>query len=179
MRDIMEMSYEAYRAMKGNTAKQQEMFAEMLFAELSKEKGEDIIPYLSCTYDIMHREYKIILSLPDSFCHITNFANSNRKLEIATDRKELEKTLLEQSREYPAEPRIKPSSDKKIKTTIQIDIDDATLDALIKKAERLMECLQEVKQIIKSFTNYRITSEKIKKGENNGTKIGGGWGRCA
>ncbi len=27
MRDIMEMSYEAYRAMKGNTAKQQEMFA--------------------------------------------------------------------------------------------------------------------------------------------------------
>lgn len=160
MRDIMEMSYEAYRAMKGNTAKQQEMFAEMLFAELSKEKGEDIIPYLSCTYDIMHREYKIILSLPDSFCHITNSANSNRESEIATDRKELEKTLLEQPREYPAEPKIKPSSDKKIGTTVQINIDDTAIDTLIEKAERLMECLQEANQIIESLTNYRITSEK-------------------
>lgn len=152
MRDIMEMSYEAYRTMKGNTAKQQEMFAEMLFTELSKKKGEDIVPYLFCTYDIMHREYKIILSLPDSFCHITNSTNSNRQSEIATDRKELEKTLLEQSREYPAEPRIKPSSDKKVGTTVQIDIDDTAIDTLIEKVNRLVKLLKEVQQIISSLS---------------------------
>lgn len=79
VRDIMEMSYEAHRVVKGSTGKQQEMFAEMLFTELSKEKGADIAPHLSCTYDMIHREYKIILSLPDSFCHITNSINSNVK----------------------------------------------------------------------------------------------------
>ena len=74
--------------------------------------------------------------------------------------------MLEQLRKYPAEPRIKPSSDKKVGITVQIDIDDTAIDTLIEKVNRLIKLLKEVQQIIKSL------AEKMKEGENNGTKIG-------
>ncbi len=86
MKDLIQLSYEVHESNSKKfkdsetcTVKDREEFAELLFTELAKEKGVDIAPHLSCTYDLMHREYKIILSLPDSLCHITNSIDSDIK----------------------------------------------------------------------------------------------------
>lgn len=64
MKDIMEMSYEAHQAAKGNPLKQQELFTEMFLAELGKMKNEEIASHLSCNLDVLKREYNIILRFP-------------------------------------------------------------------------------------------------------------------
>lgn len=78
-KDLIQLAYEIHEKNKKDSgsngtyaSKEQEEFAELLFTELAKEKGTDILPHLSCTYDLMRREYKIMLSLPDIFCSITN-----------------------------------------------------------------------------------------------------------
>ena len=62
MRDIIQMGYDAYKTVREYAegfedsdaykdiweARYKEKFAESLFEELSKEKGEDIAPHLSC-----------------------------------------------------------------------------------------------------------------------------------
>ncbi len=87
MRDIIQMGYDAYETVREHAegfedsdaykdiweARYKEKFAESLFEELSKEKGEDIAPHLSCEYDLVRREYRITLSLPYSFCSKTNY----------------------------------------------------------------------------------------------------------
>ena len=84
MKDLIQLAYEIHEKKGFDDSEtcareEQEEFAESLFAELAKEKGADIAPHLSCAYDLMHREYNITLSLPDSFCSITNSIDSDVK----------------------------------------------------------------------------------------------------
>lgn len=86
MKDIIELAYEIHEKNSkmfgdGQTCadKDREEITEALLAELTKEKSADIAPHLSCTYDVMSREYKIVLTLPDIFCHITNSVEGDVK----------------------------------------------------------------------------------------------------
>lgn len=63
MRDIMEMACEVRQAAK-SPLEQQELFTEMLLKELYKMKSADIAPHLSCNFDVIRQEYKIMLSFP-------------------------------------------------------------------------------------------------------------------
>lgn len=63
MKDIMQISYET-RQIARTPLEHQTLFAEMLLAELGKMKGTDIAPHLSCTFDVIRREYKVVLSFP-------------------------------------------------------------------------------------------------------------------
>lgn len=80
MKDIIELAYEIHeknRKRFGDSEacadKDREEITEALLAELAKEKSADIASHLSCTYDVMSREYIIVLSLPNSFCPATNY----------------------------------------------------------------------------------------------------------
>lgn len=66
MKDIMQMSYEAFQTAR-TPLEHQVLFTEMLFDELGKMKGADIASYLSCTFDVIRREYKVVLSFPARF----------------------------------------------------------------------------------------------------------------
>ena len=59
----MEISQEAYQA-ANSPLQQKELFAEMLFAEFAKMKSAEIAPHLSCSFDVIRREYKVTLSFP-------------------------------------------------------------------------------------------------------------------
>lgn len=59
----MQMSYEAFQTAR-TPLEHQTLFTEMLFDELGKMKGADIAPHLSCTFDVIRREYKVVLSFP-------------------------------------------------------------------------------------------------------------------
>lgn len=59
----MQMSYEAFQTAR-TPLEHQTLFTEMLFDELGKMKGADITPHLSCTFDVIRREYKVVLSFP-------------------------------------------------------------------------------------------------------------------
>lgn len=63
MQDIIQMSYEALQIAR-TSLEHQVLFTEMLFAELGKMKSADIAPHLSCTFDVIRREYKVLLSFP-------------------------------------------------------------------------------------------------------------------
>ena len=63
MKDIMKMSYEAGRIAR-TPLEFQTLFTEMLFDELGQMKSADIAPHLSCTFDVIRREYKVLLSFP-------------------------------------------------------------------------------------------------------------------
>lgn len=60
MRDIMQMSYEASQIAR-SPLEHQTLFTEMLFNELGQMKSADIAPHLSCTFDVIRREYKVLL----------------------------------------------------------------------------------------------------------------------
>ena len=86
MKDLIQLAYEIHeknRKKFGDSEacadKDREEITEALLAELAKEKSADIAPHLSCTYDVMGREYKIVLTLPDIFCRITNSIEGNVK----------------------------------------------------------------------------------------------------
>ncbi len=86
MKDIIELAHEIHeknRKRFGDSKtcadKEREEITEALLAELAKEKSADIAPHLSCTYDVMSREYKIVLTLPDIFCRITNSVDGDVK----------------------------------------------------------------------------------------------------
>lgn len=64
IKDLMEMSYEAYKESDGNKEKHEELFCKMLLEEFSKLKGEDIAPHLSCEFDLIKQEYRIKLRIP-------------------------------------------------------------------------------------------------------------------
>lgn len=66
MKDLMEMAFEAQQA-ANSPLHQQELFTEMLFAELAKMKSADIAPHLSCEFDVIKREYRVTLRFPESF----------------------------------------------------------------------------------------------------------------
>lgn len=61
MKDIMQMSWEASKVAK-SPKEQRELFTEMLFAEFAKMKSADIAPHISCNFDVIHREYRVVLS---------------------------------------------------------------------------------------------------------------------
>lgn len=63
MRDIMQMSYEVSQIAR-TPLEFQTLFTEMLFDEIGKMKSADIAPHLSCTFDALRREYKVLLSFP-------------------------------------------------------------------------------------------------------------------
>lgn len=63
MKDLMEIACEA-RENARTPLENQTLFTEMLFAELGKMKSADIAPHLSCTFDVIRREYKVLLSFP-------------------------------------------------------------------------------------------------------------------
>lgn len=63
MRDIMQMSYEALQIAR-TPLEHQVLFTEMFLAELGKMKSADIAPHLSCTFDGIQHEYKVVLSFP-------------------------------------------------------------------------------------------------------------------
>ncbi len=63
MRDIMQMSYEASQIAR-SPLEHQTLFTEMLFNELGQMKSADIAQHLSCTFDVIRREYKVLLSFP-------------------------------------------------------------------------------------------------------------------
>lgn len=71
VKDLMEMSYEAYKESDGNKIKHEELFCKMLLEEFSKLKGEDIAQHLSCEFDLIKQEYRVELRIPVSF-HIMN-----------------------------------------------------------------------------------------------------------
>ena len=63
MKDICEIANEARE--NGRSEKEvTELFAEGLLTELKKLKGTDISPYLSCKFDVVHRNYIIKLTIP-------------------------------------------------------------------------------------------------------------------
>lgn len=66
MRDIMQMSYEAFQIAR-TPLEHQVLLTEMLFVELGKMKSADIAPHLSCTFDVIRREYNVVLSFPARF----------------------------------------------------------------------------------------------------------------
>ena len=66
MRDIMEIVCEA-REKTRTPLENQNLFTELLFAELGKMKSADIAPHLSCVFDLLQREYRITLRFPAGF----------------------------------------------------------------------------------------------------------------
>ncbi len=86
MKDIIQLAYEIHEKNEkkyGDNGicadRDREEITESLLAELAKEKSADIAPHLSCTYNVMSREYKIVLTLPDIFCRITNSVEGDVK----------------------------------------------------------------------------------------------------
>lgn len=77
MRDLMQMSYEASRTAK-TPLEQQTLFTEMLFKEFAKMKSADIAPHLSCTFDVIRREYRVELSFQVGL-HEVDSSKSNVK----------------------------------------------------------------------------------------------------
>lgn len=63
MKDLIEMSYEISKSEK-SPKKQIELFTERFLEELMKMKSADIAPHLSCTFDVIKREYNVALSFP-------------------------------------------------------------------------------------------------------------------
>lgn len=59
----MEIACEA-RERARTPLENQNIFTEMLLAELTKMKSADIAPHLSCEFDVIRREYKVTLSFP-------------------------------------------------------------------------------------------------------------------
>ncbi len=86
MKDLIQLGYEIHKKNRKKygdseacAERDREEITEALLAELEKEKSADIAPHLSCTYDVMSREYKIELTLPDSLCCITNSVEGDVK----------------------------------------------------------------------------------------------------
>ena len=86
MKDLIQLGYEIHEKNSkrfGDSVacadRDREEITEALLAELVKEKSADIAPHLSCTYNVMSREYKIELTLPDSLCRITNSVEGDVK----------------------------------------------------------------------------------------------------
>lgn len=59
----MELSSEILEN-ESDHAEYEKLFAEALLKELSKVKGADIAPHLSCSFDLLKWEYNIKLNLP-------------------------------------------------------------------------------------------------------------------
>ena len=70
------MSYEAHEKANGDILKQRNLFWKMLLEELERMKGEDIAPHLSCTFDVIKREYIVEIKLPVGF-HKMNSTKCN------------------------------------------------------------------------------------------------------
>lgn len=78
MKDIMAMSYEAYQKANGNLQKQQELFLIMVIEEFKKMGMEKLIPYFTCNYDVIKREYKLMLTIPVTFCESDSLKSQGR-----------------------------------------------------------------------------------------------------
>lgn len=77
MKDLMKMANEANE--KARSKKEEtELFTDSLLEELKKMKGTDISPYLSCEYDVIHRQYVVTLRIPSS-ADVFNTGRSDRK----------------------------------------------------------------------------------------------------
>ncbi|MDE5588215.1 MAG: hypothetical protein K2J60_03620 [Acetatifactor sp.] len=63
MKDLMEMSYEILKTVKGDL-EQRKTFVEQFLQEIAKEESADIAPHFTCSFDVIKREYVVTLKIP-------------------------------------------------------------------------------------------------------------------
>lgn len=86
MKDLMEMSYEIAKSEK-SPRKQQELFTEQFLEELLQMKSADLAPHLSCKFDVIKREYNVMLSFPA----VLNEMESKQSQALKVENEQLKK----------------------------------------------------------------------------------------
>ena len=75
MKDLFEISNGILEKEK-DPVKYKALLAEELLKELSKTKGADIAPHLTCNFDLLKWEYVIKLELPVASCKFDSIGSN-------------------------------------------------------------------------------------------------------